>query len=188
MFYLFILIWTLLPMLIWGFYIDPSKSISLFWFFESPKWKLRIWRPKSISGMNTSQTHNRKKKPKSTLFFKEKKNLINKKWIKKEFSIINLSTFFCTKKPKETSFGVNPDPVHDLYKKNNEKYTQPGRFGVKSPFHYSIKRSILQSIAELIQKKEKKEKEINKIYMKIIHNKQQTASLVQSLFHAIQTN
>ena len=25
-------------------------------------------------------------------------------------------------------------PVHDLYK-NNEKYTQPGRFGVKSPFH-----------------------------------------------------
>ena len=40
------LIWTLLPMLIWGFHIDPSKSISLFWFFESPKWKLRIWRPK----------------------------------------------------------------------------------------------------------------------------------------------
>ena len=42
------LIWTLLLMLIWGFHIDPSKSISLFWFFESPKWKLRIWRPKSI--------------------------------------------------------------------------------------------------------------------------------------------
>lgn len=55
--------------------------------------------------------------------------------MKKEFSIINLSTFFCTKKPKEASFGVNP--VHDLYK-NNEKYTQPGTFGVKSPFHYLI--------------------------------------------------
>ena len=34
--------------------------------------------------------------------------------------------------PKEASFGVNP--VHDLYR-NNEKYTQPGRFAVKSPFH-----------------------------------------------------
>ena len=150
------LIWTLLPMLIWGFHIDPSKSISLFWFFESPKWKLRIWRPKSISGIKTSQTVNRKKKPKSTLFFKEKKNLINKKWIKNEFS-----TFLRTKKQKEASFGVNP--VHDLYR-NNEKYTQPGSFGVKSPSHYSIKRSILQSIAELIQKKEKKEKEMNKIW------------------------
>ena len=45
----------------------------LFWFFESPKWKLRIWRPKSISGIKTSQTVNRKKKPKSTLFLKKKK-------------------------------------------------------------------------------------------------------------------
>lgn len=55
--------------------------------------------------------------------------------MKKEFRIINLSAFFCNKKPKEASFGVNP--VHDLYK-NNEKYTQPGTFGVKSPFHYLI--------------------------------------------------
>ena len=52
-----------------------------------------------------------------TFFKRKKKNLINKKWIKKEFSIINLSTLFCTEKPKEASFGVNPDPVHDLYKK-----------------------------------------------------------------------
>ena len=153
----------------------------LFWFFESPKWKLRIWRPKSISGIKTSQTVNRKKKPKSTLFFKEKKNLINKKWIKKEFSVINLSTFLCTKKPKEASFGVNP--VHDLYK-NNEKYTQPGRFGVKSPFHYSIKRSILQSIAELIQKKKRK-------WTKYENSTEQAANCkprTDSLFHVIQTN
>ena len=79
------------------------------------------------SGIKTSQTVNRKKKPKSTLFLKKKKNLINKKWIKNEFS-----TFLRTKKPKEASFGVNP--VHDLYR-NNEKYTQPGRFAVTSPFH-----------------------------------------------------
>ena len=139
--------------------------------------------------MNTSQTVNRKKKPKSTLFLKEKKNLINKKWIKKEFSIINLSTFFCTKKPKETSFGVNPDPVRDLYKKNNEKYTQPGRFGVKSPFHYSIKRSILQlqSIADLIQKKKRKKRK----WTKYENNTEQEANCkprTDSLFHAIQTN
>ena len=68
-----------------------------------------------------------KEKAQIHTFFKEKKNLINKKWIKNEFS-----TFLRTKKPKEASFGVNP--VHDLYR-NNEKYTQPGRFAVTSPFH-----------------------------------------------------
>ena len=159
------------------FYLDSPFHVDLELLYRSIQIHIFIlifWEPKMEvkdleAQINFRHEHfpkrsTERKSPNPHFFFKRKKNLINKKWIKKEFSIINLSTFFCTKKPKETSFGVNPDPVHDLYKKNNEKYTQPGRFGVKSPFHYSIKRSILQSIAELIQKKEKKEKEMNKIW------------------------
>ena len=78
--------------------------------------------------------------------------------------------------------------MHDLHK-NNEKYTQPGRFGVKSPFLYSIKRSILQSIAELIQKKKKERKK--RKWTKYENNTEQAANCkprIDSLFHVIQTN
>ena len=74
---------------------------------------------------------------------------------------MNSARFSAPKKPKEASFGVNP--VHDLYR-NDEKYTQPGRFAVN---HLFINQS------------------------KYENNTEQAANCkppTDSLFHVIQTN